>query len=383
MRHSKPLPRVKAWRAGYSRTAQTAASPWFEVAEKKHEFFHNSVDSNQRAVLLCGHGYYFGFRILSISGLNVKTCLNCSLIEFSVRQKLMNAIVYLISWCKEGIMMKTRSVNRLGSSLAIAAGVCAMLLSSSAIAASINIDNSVSSGPRDGTVDPGDPGGLFAQTQAFNVPAGSDRMLVVTVSGEISGINSFPPPLGGVSWGSQAMTMAVGATEGSSFKQHASVWYLLNPDVGAGTITAVRDSGSGAPGWAFGALALSNVQQVAPTILGSDTGAPVSTDLTTIVNNSLVVEAMARNSNGTGNPEQGQTLFVDEQSFGDGAGAFGSYEVIPAAGLTTRSWNPAGSGRTALAAVAFAPVPEPSTLLLGLGAICLAGLRRRGFGTAQ
>jgi hypothetical protein len=138
----------------------------------------------------------------------------------------------------------------------------------------------------------------------------------------------------------------------------ADIWYLLNPPTGT-DIVYVNFSSTIRGGWGS-SLSVYNVKQVAPKVNGStDIGTPssASTDITTIVDNSIIIDCVTEGYDRGGmTAGTGQTEFFDGDGSAFSCNAGGSYELGTTAGTETitQSWGADGY-RYAHAIVAFEP----------------------------
>ena len=162
-----------------------------------------------------------------------------------------------------------------------------------------------------------------------------------------------------VEYGTDSLTKACSylADEGAN-DALADIWYLLNPPTGTNTVY-VNFSSTIRGGWG-GSISIYNVKQVAPIVNGSiDIGTPssVSTDMTTIVDNSIIIDCVAEGYDRGGmTAGTGQTEFFDADGSAFSCNAGGSYEIRTTAGTETitQSWGADGY-RCAHAIVAFEP----------------------------
>jgi hypothetical protein len=215
-----------------------------------------------------------------------------------------------------------------------------------------------------------DVDGVYTQTVDIEVGAGSNQMLVLAQMNEDAGftVDSITAKVGGVD---VPMTM-VDIVDPGTFVCKATLWYLPSPDQGTNTITYTTTDG--AKYWAdhgLAAIVLNNVAQSAPTIWDASAGSnnTVTTSLTGTPANSLIVSALA-----SGDAADTLTAQSGVVAATEGGGIWltteaGGGDISPSYSMETDTNPP-------LVSVAFAEIPEPTTMaLLGLGG--LAVLRRR------
>ena len=99
----------------------------------------------------------------------------------------------------------------------------------------------------------------------FDVTSGTNRLLVVTVTGAMTPGDEY---VTGVMWSTpgnaQSLTQVVASPDNGG-ASYADIWYLAAPDAGAGdiTVTLTKDPG---PDWTIGALSLYDVRQTNPLV---------------------------------------------------------------------------------------------------------------------
>ena len=194
----------------------------------------------------------------------------------------------------------------------------------------------------------------------------ADRILIVGAEAEepASGNCSVTS----VTFNGVALTKIDEAIASDSYKQCASLWFLLEPDTGTHDIVITwpqdTDNRSG------GGISIYNAAQQGPEASNTKalSGSPstITTSLTTLTDGAWVIDAVGSGSKGSGfSPlESGQTERYDVTA-GSSAGA-GSTKYVASAGLTSMGWAQ-NANRLAHVIAAFAPVaPTPGPEIDGL-----------------
>lgn len=186
--------------------------------------------------------------------------------------------------------------------------------------------------------------------------SGSDRILIVGVS--VNGNTAVST----VTFAGTALTNIASANQGSSVS--VSLWYLVNPAAGTGTVTVTT---SGSARFVAGAVSYTGVNQSSP--LGTavtDKGSASSASLTTTsVANDLVVDLLAHRGDLTTNPitpGAGQTARWNTRTTMDSAttGVTGGASEKAGAAVTM-TWTWPTSRAWAAIAVPLKPVPPDTT----------------------
>jgi hypothetical protein len=223
----------------------------------------------------------------------------------------------------------------------------------------------------------------------YTASSGTDQILVVLV-GTDAGDN---PGVTGVSYGGTALTQAAGARGTASQRAQANatdIWYLLGPSTGVAQdieVSFASDFGGGA----MAAMILENAAQQGPEATsnnGVQGASGVSTDITTLTDGAVIVDAVSLGDNdplpswapGAGIVEQAD-FTVDPPGTGADMGFAAGTREVASAGLVTNGWSAGSSqGTVAHSLAAFAPAPEaviPEPASLGvIGIIAGAGVVR-------
>ena len=228
----------------------------------------------------------------------------------------------------------------------------------------------------------------FNTNTLLTVNNNPDRIVIVAFSS--AGKTTDPQPTT-LTYAGQPMSLL--ATTPDPFfatKMRSSLYYLLNPPVGTNSVFVQVDNQGPIN---VQAMSLYNVQQTAPTVVGStpwpDNTSSISTNLSTTANDSLLVSVTTI---GGGSPFLLPGSGVTQHNFQSADGPnnfdqvrayFGTKEA-PTAGSNTMSWslNTGTNYQGTQTVVALAPtvVPEPTSLALGailVGLLTTTGCARR------
>lgn len=212
---------------------------------------------------------------------------------------------------------------------------------------------------------------------SHTVTTNNDRILMVAISFEESATIPVPGPTV-VTFGSQTFTQLLSVTAtGGGFDNQVSIWYLNNPLSGTGLITVsgvvLNPTGNDVRGSSASFSGAANT----PTQFGTfNTNATAqSVTFTGVAAGSAVYSAVNYSASGTGRAS-GDLTFPTGGSFGGGQSAHGAgYALSPLGGTVTTGFT-GTSARNPMGAVVIAPIPEASSMALGLlGSLGL--LRRR------
>lgn len=175
----------------------------------------------------------------------------------------------------------------------------------------------------------------------FTVPhttAGTDRLLLVTLAFRGNNVDTTGVT---VTYNGVPLTYAKGTT---IEPLRTELWYLVNPPIGAGTITVTLDARLNTIAHA---ISLTGVDQTNPldpvaaaTACNDGTSRTASVSLTTGRAGSWVVDALAVPMPVTATPGAGQTGWTD-QITGTNNNVLGgiSYKPVPLAGSASLSWG--------------------------------------------
>ena len=221
----------------------------------------------------------------------------------------------------------------------------------------------------------------------FTVAPGDNRMLVVGYQHERSAVPARE--IQSLTWGGIPLNLAIREVNPTS-QEIAEIWYLADPPVGTSSISATLNGATeNTRGFRLTAVDLFNAAQTGPeTAAGSGAGSPssasISTPITTLSDNALLLGFTHNQGTASYTPGPGVTELFDISAVSIGA-AFGS-KVEPTAGLTSFDWTQSAANQfnvqavVSIAAASASAVPEPSAFAIALVAMVgLAGLswRRR------
>ena len=171
------------------------------------------------------------------------------------------------------------------------------------------------------------------RTVAFNNVAGTFLAVGITRFRNVT-TNS-------VTYNGVAMTKAVDSIEASS--NRAELWYLASPATGSNNIV-VTFSAATDDALVIGSISYTGVDNASPIgATASQAGATTSTapsiNITTLNNNSYIMDAMYKNSTATETATAPQTeVWGQVDAYGTEGGA-GSYKSFPTAGATSMAWT--------------------------------------------
>ncbi|HYC87703.1 MAG TPA: C25 family cysteine peptidase [Thermoanaerobaculia bacterium] len=177
-------------------------------------------------------------------------------------------------------------------------------------------------------------------TLAHTTAAGTNRLLLVSVSMNIN--NATGTTVTSVTYGANQLTL-LDAISDALPETRTEVWYLLNPAVGAGTVTVT--AGGITPGQdvetVVGATTFSNADQSAPpSVANFDQGSPVSTQITGNAATDTVIDFVGVREGVTASIGGGQTAGYI-QSTGNSADDIEARSSRRAANVpnTTMTWT--------------------------------------------
>ena len=185
-----------------------------------------------------------------------------------------------------------------------------------------------------------------------------NRILVVVSSVEEYEYGDYG--IDSITYNGVSLTKAASeVVESNGIIASSEIWYLLNPDIGAHTITV--SYGSDPLRYiAVSAISFYNVAQQPPEVTNTNTAkstSTISTGVTTSSDGSIIIDNVACGDNRKFTPGTGQTEFYEERSNGPDAAGAGSYKILSTAGSTSMIQTASSNvNRMAHVCVAFAPV---------------------------
>ena len=219
-----------------------------------------------------------------------------------------------------------------------------------------------------------DTDGVLTNTISdFEVVAGSNRKLVLTINSETSA------SLTGITFGDQSFTKAVDT--GTS--RLSQIWYLDGATIGTANIVATFSAVARSY---MGVVSLTGAAEGGPSASASghdfiDTDTTkASIELSTTEANTFVIGAYTQN-NGSGfiptNPISMTDLYRGNSGSSESAAG---YQIQTIAGPSTYTWEASAlNTQNGVAIASFSSIPEPGTyaLLAGLTGLSFVMLRRR------
>lgn len=188
--------------------------------------------------------------------------------------------------------------------------------------------------------------------------SGSDRILIVGVS--INGNTTVST----ITYRGQNLTRL--ATVNQGIQARASLWYLLNPPTGSGSIIVTM---SASASFVAGATSYTGVNQSNPLgtpATNNNTGTTATLNITSATNE-LVVDVIARRGDLTTNPiiaGSGQTQYWNTRTANNNAntGVTGGGSSKAGTGSVTMAWTWPSSRDWAIAGISLKPVLPPSDI---------------------
>lgn len=221
----------------------------------------------------------------------------------------------------------------------------------------------------------GDSEGATNTISSFEVVAGSNRKLVLTLASETAA------SVTGITFGGQSFIKAVD----TGTTRMAQIWYLDDATVGTADIVATFSANARS---AMAVVSLTGAAAGGPSAFAADTvfvdvdTTKASFDFTTTEANTFVIGNYTQNNVGYQpiNPSSMTDLFISDS--GSSNAAMG-YQIQTIAGQSTYTWEaPEGfeiSTSNGVVMASFSAIPEPGTyaLLAGLAGLSFVMLRRR------
>lgn len=189
--------------------------------------------------------------------------------------------------------------------------------------------------------------------------------LTVTSANKIAASATYGTTLTGVTGvtrNGQAFTEIVSKVDGTSNFEHASLWYLDNPDVG--TFDVVIQWGATPNQWWGGAVSFVDAASGVADSSSNDGDTAVHPSTTTAATaaNDIVVSALASDLGPDGTTTNNFTGLYDQEDLGSDSDFAAQYQTAAGAN-TVSSWTssgPAGTGWACVAAAFRSAVALPS-----------------------
>lgn len=197
-----------------------------------------------------------------------------------------------------------------------------------------------------------DSGGGDSLTFAHTC-SGSNRLLVVGIS--ISDSNSANRPVTSVTYNGVALTKIASVDTGAGTSERVEMWYLINPASGEHNViintTGILNFISA------GAISLTGAKQSGQpdaSNTASDSSLEATVTVTTVANNSLVIDALCSEPAPTVDASQTERWNIEGQAFQHGAGSTEGPKTP--AGDVEMSWSLAYGARWRQIGASFAPL---------------------------
>lgn len=183
-------------------------------------------------------------------------------------------------------------------------------------------------------------------TWAHTVANKQNRILVVGVSSEDATAGDVD--VSGITYNGVALTKAkdqtwAGQSEEGSKTNNVEMWYLLDPPIG--TYNIIATFGGSCDALSGGGISLYNMKQSTPEVTASNTRltiGEISTNITTLTNNAIIIDVVGNQDAGTTTPGGSQTERYDVTSGGAGHMTACSTKIQATAGATSMSQTPQG-----------------------------------------
>ena len=220
-----------------------------------------------------------------------------------------------------------------------------------------------------------DAAGATNTISSFEVVAGSNRKLVLTINSETTA------SLTGITFGGQSFTKAVD----TGTTRLSQIWYLDDATIGTADIVATFSAVARSY---MGVVSLTGAAAGGPSAFVSDTTfidadtTKASIDLTTTEANTFVIVAYTQN-NGSYIPTNPISMTDLYRGNSGSSTSAAGYQIQTIAGLSTYTWEAPATfdinTENGVAIASFSSIPEPGTyaLLAGLTGLSFVMLRRR------
>ncbi len=177
---------------------------------------------------------------------------------------------------------------------------------------------------------------------AYNSQSSGSGILVVGVEVEDDPERSVSSVTFDGSGSLVALTQGPNIAQGATFNNRTEIWYLLAPD-GIGDIVVTFDAA--ADGSAIAALVLEGAKQQGPeaSVTAVDATSPVDTNITTLVANSMIIDAFGTNTQTANAVTQGPNQ-VEEVEVLETAGSMSSLSMSSELATTAQAYTLGWSG---------------------------------------
>lgn len=207
-----------------------------------------------------------------------------------------------------------------------------------------------------------------------HIVAGDNRLLVVGVPIAHNTIR-----VQSVTYAGSALTFIAGTTNTVSAPDtYVGLWYILAPNIGTNTVAVNYDGTLDNLGG--GAISYTDVAQTGNpegSITGTVSGTAGTVTVTTVADNSWVVDAVHNSDNQALTVGAGQTERLEFRvALATSEGAMSDEGPVTPAGAVAMSWTSIGTDQWAMVAASFAPVGGGGTTVTTAGWKSLMGVGR-------
>lgn len=198
-----------------------------------------------------------------------------------------------------------------------------------------------------------------SETKSFTIGGGANFLIVTMTPWECTGATpSVVTGATSVVWNTtENLTKAIGASvdTGGNCSVNTEVWYLHNPTTGTHNVVATYPVSMGG---IYGAISswsgvkTSGQPDATSSSTADWTADPTNKTITTVADNSLVIDAWATGTGSSTGPSGGQTRLGTDNS---------SYKVAGTAGSQTMGWQFTGSSKASEVISSFSPTLSSNT----------------------